>query len=259
MSYICKFCGRESQRLCDHTRHQNACKLNPQRKSYIGNKIKCLYCGKEFSIHGIHHHIDITHLKKRLSNYKVWNKGLTKETDERIKKQNQTYRKNYDAGLIDNGWKGKHHKESSKQKLSIARKKYLKTNQHNWSKYHNKESDPEKQFRMFVERNNFNIKQYYIPKGERYFELDFADINNKIGFEINGNQHYDKNGNLLEYYQNRHNYFESNRWKILEIHYLLCYHEEILKDIFSNIYIDINHCIDFVENKTKEIMNASVA
>lgn len=76
--------------------------------------------------------------------------------------------------------------------------------------YHNQESNPEKEFRKIISEYNLNITQYYIPpENDRLFELDFADIDNRIAFEINGNQHYDKNGNLTEYYQDRHDYFVS--------------------------------------------------
>jgi 5-methylcytosine-specific restriction endonuclease McrA len=53
------------------------------------NKTKCKYCEKEFSKYGIKNHIDIIHLKVRETGAKgkiAWNKGLTKETDERVAK-----------------------------------------------------------------------------------------------------------------------------------------------------------------------------
>jgi hypothetical protein len=77
--------------------------------------------------------------------------------------------------------------------------------------YRNKESGPEIAFREIISQyDDINIAQFYIPpENDRLFELDFADVHNKIAFEINGNQHYESTGILSEYYQNRHDYFVS--------------------------------------------------
>ena len=49
----------------------------------------------------------------------------------------------------------------------------------------------------------------------------------KIAFEINGNQHYDLEGKLKEYYQERHNYFKERGWILIEIPYLLWHQHQI--------------------------------
>ena len=54
----------------------------------------------------------------------AWNKGLTKETDERVKKSSETYKNNYKAGKFK--LKGGHrHTIETKDKLSEIRSKYL--------------------------------------------------------------------------------------------------------------------------------------
>ena len=53
-----------------------------------------------------------------------WNKGLTKETDERIKKQVDTYKKNLNDGKFSPSFLGKHHTEKNK-KNSIRKKKII--------------------------------------------------------------------------------------------------------------------------------------
>ena len=57
---------------------------------------------------------------RKNSGYTIWNKGLTKETDERIKKTTETYHKHFDEGKFVGSFKGKHHSEETK--LSISKK-----------------------------------------------------------------------------------------------------------------------------------------
>ena len=69
------------------------------------DKYECPYCHKKFKEKGICSHIICVHTKegrekvernkillsKKKIGHKAWNKGLTKETDERIKKGSETY------------------------------------------------------------------------------------------------------------------------------------------------------------------------
>ena len=71
----CQYCGKECKNKNSLCNHERLCKLNPDRdtiNAYIARKaLKDL-------------------------NKQIWNKGLTKETDDRIKKQVDTYNKNKD-------------------------------------------------------------------------------------------------------------------------------------------------------------------
>lgn len=71
---FCKFCGKECKNKNSLVQHEIRCKENPDRKNVIN---------QNFNNKG----------------RKAWNKGLTKETDERVAKQKQTYIKNYRDGL----------------------------------------------------------------------------------------------------------------------------------------------------------------
>ena len=64
--------------------------------------------------------------------------------------------------------------------------------------------------------------------------MDIAFPDKQIGIEINGNQHYERNGDLKPYYKDRHNYLECMGWKIYELHYKIPYSDKIL-DIINNI------------------------
>ena len=70
-------------------------------------KIKCDVCGKEFSKHGIKGHIWRQHTPEGIAfkpssgkSYPAWNKGLTKETDERIKKHGELLSDRFRNGEI---------------------------------------------------------------------------------------------------------------------------------------------------------------
>ena len=147
------------------------------------------------------------------------------------------------------------HSEETKKLLSEKRKAYLASNpeNHNWSRYSNKESLPEQKFRELLEKSNLKLKQYYIPpESNRFYEIDFAHVESKTGFEINGNQHYNSDGTLKDYYKERQQHFINLGWKIVEIHYSLCFKEEVISSIISLSFSDFKLCQD----KVQEIDNA---
>lgn len=73
--------------------------------------IICEFCGKESNKFGIKNHIEIVHLKTRNG----WNKGLTKETDDRVKRNAEAVR------LTMVGRPGRPHTEETKKKISISK------------------------------------------------------------------------------------------------------------------------------------------
>lgn len=86
-------------------------------------KVKCKYCGKEYSKFGIDNHISIIHLKSRkpavFYRNAVWNRGLTKEIDSRVKKYSKSISKTI---------RGKSRRPLSvqtKEKLSLIRSKII--------------------------------------------------------------------------------------------------------------------------------------
>lgn len=87
----------------------------------MSNKIKCDYCGKEYSIKGIGTHIWRTHGEginhKTTKNNTSWNKGLTKNNNESVKKQSETLKNNIQNGKIKLYWKGKKHKPETIKKM----------------------------------------------------------------------------------------------------------------------------------------------
>ena len=80
---------------------------------------------------------------------------------------------------------------------------------------------------------------------ERFFSIDISLPQYKIGIEINGNQHYESNGCLKEYYQKRHDYIVSLGWNLYELHYSLCFNDDVIKSILNNIISNIDDIYEF--------------
>lgn len=107
---ICTKCGKYIS-VCVINRHLKACKgiIN---ENYIiaDSKYICNFCGKTFKKQGIKTHIWRCHTNEGKvfdpnRDYKngmrvAWNKGLTKETDNRIKNASEKYKRNYKNGLL---------------------------------------------------------------------------------------------------------------------------------------------------------------
>ena len=70
----CKYCGKECKNKNSLIQHEIRCKLNPDK-------------------------IDTSNCWGNKTNKVLWNKGLTKETDERVRKGGETIKNNYKKGL----------------------------------------------------------------------------------------------------------------------------------------------------------------
>lgn len=109
---FCKFCNKEFKNKNSLVQHEIRCKHNP-------NKIK------------IKNNLQEDNNKIKNKEIRPWNKGLTKETDERIKNSIKTFHKNKQNGL-HKPYNYKHTDEI-KNKLS----NYAKSKNHFW-KYRKK-------------------------------------------------------------------------------------------------------------------------
>lgn len=127
--------------------------------------------------------------------------------------------------------------EDVRKKISEGRKKYLRENpdKHPWRDSNKFKSKPCEYLKNKL--NEFGVKfiEEYQPSKDRFFSIDIAFPNKKIGVEINGNQHYNEVGGLKPYYQERNNYLRSIGWDLFEIHYSLIYNETFFYTLISNI------------------------
>jgi len=212
--------------------------------------MNCIYCGLD---------LETIHIPKNRGNHIRW---CTKNPKRKIKLKIcpvcgiEYLSRNKSCDKVECKKIVRKHTDETKKIISEKRKTYLNNNKnkHNWSLYKNEESQPELLFKKNLMELNIGSVQYYIPpENDRYYELDFAIPELKIAYEINGNQHYNKNGTLKEYYQERHDYFILNGWSLFEIHYLLCFNDIEIKKIINDSLIGQNK--DIIENKNIECLN----
>jgi very-short-patch-repair endonuclease len=132
---------------------------------------------------------------------------------------------------------GKPHSEETKLKISESRKLYLKENpdKHPWKNNKKFISAPCEIFKEYLRSRQIEFEEEYQALSDRFFSIDIAFPSLKIGIEINGEQHYNRDGTLKEYYRNRHDLIESYGWKLHEIHYSICYKKDEIERIINSI------------------------
>ena len=126
-----------------------------------------------------------------------WNKGLTKETDERIAKYCQTIKELIDSGIIQHPMKGKHLSEEHKKKTSDSMIQYRKTlNADTYRGFipnYNVDSIPV--LESIAKEHGWHI-QHAEHKGEFYVLGYFVDA-------------YDKDNNIVIEYDEPHHYIDA--------------------------------------------------
>lgn len=168
-NYICKFCGKECKNPNSLRNHERLCKLNPNRD--------------EHSLLVMTENRNKWNGTKDNPGHSAWNKGLTKESDERIKRQSETYSNRYKTGSPEAKALGHVMTEEIKKKISetqkknyVGRSRYATAREHRCSYAES----------YFTECFADAVKQLHV---DRYF-LDFAWPDIKIYIEIDGEQHY---------------------------------------------------------------------
>ena len=138
---------------------------------------------------------------------------------------------------IKSSSKGKQLKETTKEKISAARIKYLNENpdKHPWKKNDKFKSIPCEYFKNILKNNGVLFEEEFSPVRDRFFSTDIAFVENKICIEINGEQHYDRKGDLKKYYKDRNELIENSGWTVIEIHYSKVYDSEYVKSIIEKI------------------------
>ena len=168
----------------------------------------------------------------------AWNKGRTKDNDERILKSSLTLKEKFKSGELTASWIGKHHSEETKKKMSQSRKTYLKNNpdKHPWKNLSKFKSEPCEKLKQILKEQNLKFTEEFTDKSwEHNYSIDIAFPNKKIGIEVNGNQHYNGDGSLKEYYKNREEYLNSVGWTLYQIHYSSVYKNEAIFDLLEKI------------------------
>lgn len=117
----CKYCGKSFISGHGLKYHENRCKNNPKRietirsfkpktdKKIFEEECICNFCQRKFiSLRALKYHLHYCiNNPNRDLHRKIWNKGLTKNTDDRVRKCGETYSKNCKDGKFVPYWKGK--------------------------------------------------------------------------------------------------------------------------------------------------------
>ena len=121
------------------------------------------------------------------------------------------------------------------EKISKGRKLFLSENpeKHPWKKNSKFLSKPCEALKQYLKDKNIKFVEEWNPIEDRYYAIDIAFPDIKLGIEVNGNQHYNADGSLKEYYQNRHDQIQNAGWKLIELHYSSCYNKTIIDSLLT--------------------------
>lgn len=207
MKYICENCGNEhdgsygSGRFCsNHCRHvyigkhtkRHVCNFKKgqiKNRSPYGSWV-CQHCTNHPIFNTRKELLDHKHKYHPIEPGSSWNKGLTKDTNEIVKRHANKLSQDYKSGKIIHPNKGKHMPEEIKQKVSRSMKKFCK----------------EHPDRVPYVLNHSSIG---------YF-LDFGFKDKQIDLEIDGEQHYTDKG-MVEHDIIRNKSILDSGWKVIRI------------------------------------------
>lgn len=189
------------KRGVDKANHSRWCEDNPKRSSY--NK-------------------DLSYARSKIQNP---GNQYTKNKDWKI---TEATRKK-----MSKASSGRTHSEASKLKLSAIKKEWLRNNpdQHPWKQKDKFQSVPCEVLKKKMRDMNIEFVEEFQLLTDRFFSIDIALPEKKIGIEVNGNQHYNKDKTLKKYYQERHDLIEENGWRLIELHYSECYNDNVINNL----------------------------
>ena len=217
-------------------------------------KIYKCECGKEFykanSLNAHYSHCN-THkiaINSELSPNRIkgankgkmngWEKFTDKEKQEIYKKSSETLKNKY-KNTKSGPFSGKTHSNETKEKIRKKRVEFLSDGKQHGSFKNGEKSYLEKWFDNFLVKHNFynqfNIK--YNLNVYPYF-LDYAFIDLKIDFELDGTFHYLNESNII-HDKKRNSYLETLGWKIFRISY---------DEIYNNSKEVENEIINYLKN-----------
>lgn len=153
----------------------------------------------------------------------------------------------FDKGLLLKVKRTKRAKHSDVTKFLISqkRKEFLKNNpdKHPWRSCQKFKSIPCEKLKEWLSSKNIQFVSEFQPEiNGRHFSIDIAFPEKFIGIEVNGNQHYDKNGALKPYYAEREKLLEDAGWKIYQLHYSICFKLEKLEEFVAALASSRNKC-----------------
>lgn len=154
------------------------------------------------------------------------------------------------------------HGASNERKIAISkgRKKYLSENpdKHWWKNKDRFKSKPCEYLKQKLSENGINFIPEHQPLENRFFSIDIAFPDKKIGIEVNGNQHYNQDKTLKPYYQKRKELIEQEGWKIFDIYFIKVYDKKFINDLILELKSsykleNIDYSFYIKKKKKKEI------
>lgn len=205
-------------------------KIKPTDKYKINDYYQC-ECGRKFYkplslsshfAHCIEHHkvlgYDICDYHKcHKGCMSGWNKKSKEEINKIFEKSHKTLKQRFEKGELVGNFKGKHHTEETKEKIRRARCKYLSDGKQHGAFIKDKPSYIENLFLKLIEENKLETKFDIINEYHVYpYFLDFALVNLKIDFELDGIQHKRTNESIQHDIE-RDTYLKECGWIIYRI------------------------------------------
>ena len=105
------------------------------------------------------------------------------------------------------------------------RRKWLQDNPdlHPWKRNDKFKSVPCEVLKTRLRESGLQFEEEYTPLQDRSFAVDIAFPEARLAVEVNGEQHYNRDGTLRTYYRERHELIEKSGWCVIELHYTRCY------------------------------------
>lgn len=211
MEKLCKHCNLDlsAYNLGKRTNHVKFCEHNPNREKNIEKQRIVLQNNRE---------------KISADSRKQINYGVSKAWKDGKYSQRKSGKR---PPMSD----------EQKKKLSTFRKSWLKENveNHPWKKSTKFISKPCEDLKNKLRNQGLIFEEEWTPLTDRYFAIDIAFPNQKIGIEVNGEQHYNRDGSLRSYYQKRHDLIEEEGWTLFELHYTKIYDDSQIGPIVQRI------------------------
>lgn len=132
----------------------------------------------------------------------------------------------------------RHLSDEQKKKQSDSMKAWLIKNpdKHLWRKPDKHRSIPCSTLKKKLEDSGVVFVEEFMPLNDRLFSIDIAFPEKKIGIEVNGNQHYNKeDGKLKPYYQERHDLIEAVGWRLIELHFTMVYDSTVVSLLVNDL------------------------
>ena len=129
------------------------------------------------------------------------------------------------------------HSQETKDNLSKIRKDFLKNNpdKHPWKKKDKLLSVPCENLKKALDSMKIQYIGEFSPSNDKHYSIDVFLPNYNLALEVNGNQHYNNDGTLKRYYQDRHNFIIELGYEVHELHYSLFFNNDKIKELINNL------------------------